>query len=75
MFQQQMISAFSSMLKTRVISKSEYDDLKQRDPEAARDAQVLSLCHLYEHTYKWGQLGEGGGAVGGDGEGDRIQVS
>ena len=69
-----LAAAFSSMLKTRVISKSEYDDLKQRDPEAARDAQVLSLGHLYEHTYKWGQLGEGGGAVGGDGGGDEIQV-
>lgn len=72
-----LAAAFSSMLKTRVISKSEYDDLGQSDPEAALNAQVLSLGHLYEHTYKWGQLGGVGsdlstGAVGGDVE--RIQV-
>lgn len=64
-----LAAAFSSLLKTRVISESEYDTLKQQNPEAALGAQALSLRHLYEHTYKWGSLG---GEVRSDG--DRIQV-
>lgn len=64
-----LAAAFSSLLKTRVISESEYDTLKQQNPEAAIGAQALSLRHLYEHTYKWGSLG---GEERSDG--DRIQV-
>lgn len=64
-----LAAAFSSLLKTRVISKSEYDTMKQQNSEAAIGAQALSLRHLYEHTYKWGSLG---GEERSDG--DRIQV-
>lgn len=64
-----LAAAFSSLLKTHVISESEFDTLKQQNPEAAIGAQALNLRHLYEHTYKWGALG------GEDrGNGDRIQV-
>ena len=54
-----LAAAFSSMLKVRVISQSEHNTLKKRDPEAAKDAQALNLGHLYKHTYKWGSLGAG----------------
>ena len=73
-----LAAAFSSLFKTHVISQTEFDALKQQDPEVARNAQALSLRHLYEHTYKWGSLGGGtasvavGGGEGGPGE--RIQV-
>lgn len=67
-----LAAAFSSLLKTPVISQSEYDALKQQNPEAAFGAQVLSLRHLYEHTYKWGSLG--GGSKGAAGNGDQIQI-
>lgn len=67
-----LAAAFSSLLKTHVISETEYDALKQQNAEAAIGAQALSLRHLYEHTYKWGSLG--GEGRGGGGNGDRIQV-
>ena len=77
-----LAAAFSSLLKTRVISQTEFDSLKQQDTELARTAQALSLRHLYEHTYKWGALGGGtasgattSGATGSQGgAGERIQV-
>ena len=73
-----LAAAFSSILKTHVISQAEFDNLKQQNPELARTAQALSLRHLYEHTYKWGALGGGtpasSAAVGGGGAGERIQV-
>ena len=70
-----LAAAFSSLLKTQVLSSSVYQTLKQSDPEAAKDAQALNLRHLYEHTYKWGSLGGGSGATtSGAANGDRIQV-
>ena len=65
-----LAAAFSSLLKTKVLSKSEFDELKKTDAESAKDAQALNLCHLYEHTYKWGTLGGTAGAV----SGKKIQV-
>ena len=72
-----LAAAFSSLLKTPVITQTEFDALRQKNAEAAKDAQILNLGHLYKHTYKWAPLGGGVGASvagGGGGGGQRIQV-
>ena len=72
-----LAAAFSSLLKTPVLSQAEFDNLKQQNSAAAKDGQALSLRHLYEHTYKWGSLGGGATAAGAAqavGRGDQIQV-
>ena len=68
-----LAAAFSSLLKTHVISQAEYEALKQENSEMASSAQALNLHHLYEHTYKWGPLGGGASSSAATG-GERIQV-
>lgn len=69
-----LAAAFSSLLKTPVISQAEFNSLKKQNPSATSDAMALNLQHLYKHTYKWAPL-EGCSAtlmsVGGAG---KIQV-
>ena len=72
-----LAATFSSLLKTRVVSQTEFETLRQQNEELASTAQVLSLRDLYEHTYKWGALGGGGASSSGaavGGAGERIQV-
>ena len=70
-----LAAAFSSLLKTDVISRTEFETLRQENPDLAKTAQVLSLRHLYEHTYKWGALGGGSVSVAtAGGAGETIKV-